>query len=115
MNEIAASFGNPPNLTESPYSQKRNNNNKKSFTFIVETLTLESLQRGSKRKTRIKKEKLVQYFCDKPLNDTDTAFVNKILLEHKNFMEREIKEYKQENPTEEAGSKRAHMRVTEKC
>jgi len=77
-------------------------------------LILESVRRESKRKSRTKKETLLQYFRDKPLDDTDIAFVSKFLLEHKNFMELEIKEYNQENPTEEAGTKRVHMRLSDK-
>ena len=77
MYGIAASFEKPPNLSESPYSHKKSGNKKKTFTFTVETLTMESVQRGSKRKIRNKMEKLIQFFRDKPLNDTDTAFVNK--------------------------------------
>ena len=114
MYGIAASFANPPKLTESPFSHKKVGNKKKAFTFTVETLTMESVRRGSRRKTRNSRASLIQFFRDKPLNDTDTAFVNKILSEHKNIIELKIKEYEKENPTEVAGSKRAHMRITDK-
>ena len=43
MYEIAASFENPSNLSESPYSHKKFGNKKKSFTLTIETLTLELL------------------------------------------------------------------------
>ena len=114
MYGIAASFANPPKLTESPFSHKKIGNKKKAFTYMVETLTMESVRRGLKRKSKNSRATIIQFFKDKPLNDTDTAFVNKTISEHKTMMELEIKEYERENPTEVEGSKRAHMRISDK-